>query len=84
VGVSIRWLMRLMVDCFNAAPEPWHVHLPGAPTTVMIRRLQAEADAMCSFVGKKAAKPCLRLALDPTRAQIMAFHVGDRSRDNAK
>lgn len=66
VGVSIRWLMRCMGDCFNAAPEHWHVHPPGAPAAVMLRRLQAEADAMGSFVEKKADKQWLGLALDPT------------------
>ena len=84
VGVSIRWLMRFMVDCFNAAPEHLHVHLPGTPATVMIRRLQAEADEMCSFVKKRADKQWLWLALDPTTRQVIAFHVGDRSRDSAK
>jgi insertion element IS1 protein InsB len=79
VGVSIRWLMRFMIDCFNAAPEHLHVHLPSAPAAVMIRRLQAEADEMCSFVEKKADQQ-----LDPTTRQVIAFHVGDRSRDSAK
>jgi insertion element IS1 protein InsB len=84
VGVSIRWLMCFMVDCFNAAPEHLHVHLPGVPATVMIRCLQAEADELCSFVEKKADKQWLWLALDPTTRQVIAFHAGDHSRDSAK
>jgi transposase-like protein len=29
VGVSIWWLMKFMVACFQAAPEHLHVRLPG-------------------------------------------------------
>jgi insertion element IS1 protein InsB len=84
VGVRIRWLMRLMVDSFNAAPEHLYVHLPGAPATVMRRRQQAEADKRCSFVEKQADNQWLWLALDPTTRQVMTFHAGDRSRGRAK
>ena len=44
----------------------------------------AEADAMWSFVQKKANKPWIWLATDATTRQIIAFHVGDRSRESAK
>jgi insertion element IS1 protein InsB len=47
-------------------------------------QLQAEADEMCSFVEKKADKQWLWLVLDSTTRQVIAFHVGDRSRDSAK
>jgi IS1 family transposase len=51
---------------------------------VLLRRWEAAADEMCSFVQKKANKHWLWLAMDRTTRQIIAFHVGDRSRNSAK
>jgi insertion element IS1 protein InsB len=39
---------------------------------------------MCSFVKRKANKQWLWLAMDRVTRQIIAFHVGDRSRDSAQ
>ena len=83
-GVSIRWLMGFMVARFVALP----VHLPvrpvAAPRTVLIGRLEVEADEMWSFVAQKANKPWVWIAMDKQTRQIMAFHVGDRSHESAK
>jgi insertion element IS1 protein InsB len=84
VGVSIRWLMDFMGACFDAAPEHLHVQLPHCPREVLLRHVEAEADEMCSFVKQKANKHWLWLAMDRTTRQIIAFHIGDRSRDSAK
>jgi insertion element IS1 protein InsB len=54
VGVSIRWLMDFMMVRFKATPEDLHVQLPSRPGDVIIRRMEAEADEMHSFVQKKA------------------------------
>lgn len=35
---------------------------------------------MTSFVHKKANKPWIWIAIDAKSRQVMAFHVGDRSR----
>ena len=50
----------------------------------MLRRLEVEADEMASFVQKKANKQWIWIAMDATTRQVMAFHVGDRSRKSAK
>jgi insertion element IS1 protein InsB len=50
----------------------------------MLRRLEVEADEMTSFVQKKAHKQWIWIALDATSRQVLAFHVGDRSRRSAK
>jgi insertion element IS1 protein InsB len=84
VGVSIRWLMDFMGACFEAAPEDLNIQLPSHPGEVIIRRVEAEADEMHSFVQQKANEQWLWLALDRTTRQIIAFHVGDRSRRSAK
>ena len=73
-----------MVEGFAACPNHLHVQLPAKPTDVVMYQLEAEADARWSFVTKKANKPWLGLAMDAKSRQIMAFHVGDRSRASAK
>jgi len=45
--------------------------------------LEVEADELVSFVQKKTNKPWLWLAMDVKTRQIIAFHVGDRSRQRA-
>jgi len=46
--------------------------------------LEVEADELVSFVQKKTNKPWIGLAMDVKTRQIIAFHVGDRSRQRAR
>ena len=73
-----------MVERFAACPEHLHVQRPVSPTDVVIRQLEAEADELWSFVQKKAHKPWIWIAMDARTRQVIAFHVGDRSRESAK
>ena len=57
---------------------------PAHPTKVILHTLEAEADEMWSFVEKKANKQWIWIAMDAKTRQIIAFHVGDRSRESAK
>jgi insertion element IS1 protein InsB len=50
----------------------------------MIRRLEVEADERASFVQKKANKQWIWIAMDATSRQVIAFHVGARSRRSAR
>jgi insertion element IS1 protein InsB len=84
VGVSLTWLLHFMVERVAACPDHLHTQLPINPTDVVLRRLEAEADEMWSFVNKKAHKQWIWIAMDAKTRQIIAFHVGDRSRDSAK
>jgi insertion element IS1 protein InsB len=84
VGVSLTWLLHFIVERFASCPDDLHVRLPQRPTDVVLRRLEAEADEMWSFVQKKANKPWIWIAMDAPTRQVIAFHVGDRSRDSAK
>ena len=47
-------------------------------------RLELEADEMQSFVQKKGNKRWIWIAMDAKTRQVIAFHVGDRSRGSAK
>jgi insertion element IS1 protein InsB len=84
VGVSLTWLLHFSVERFAACPDDLHVRPPQRPTDVVLRRLEAEADEMWSFVQKKANKQWIWIAMDAPTRQVIAFHVGDRSRDSAQ
>jgi insertion element IS1 protein InsB len=83
VGVSLTWLLHFMVERFATCPDDLHVRVPSRPTDVVLRRLEAEADEMWSFVTKRANKQWIWIAMDATTRQVIAFHVGGRSRDSA-
>jgi len=46
---------------------------------VLLQRLEAELDKLWSFVGTKANRHWVWIAMDATTRQVLAFHVGDRS-----
>jgi insertion element IS1 protein InsB len=84
VGVHLKWLLGFLVQCVEALPD----HLHPQPITchghIMLQRLEVEADEMASFVHKKAHKQWIWIAMDARARQVIAFHVGDRSRKSAK
>jgi IS1 family transposase len=84
VGVSLRWRMDCMVARFAAAPEDLQGQLPSRPREVIVRCVEAEADELHSFGQNKANEPWLWLAMDRPTRQVIACHVGDRSRTRAK
>ena len=84
VGVTLKWLLGFLVQCFAALPDHLHVRPVTCHGNVMIRRLEVEADEMSSFVQKKANKQWIWIAMDATTRQIIAFHVGDRSHTSAE
>jgi insertion element IS1 protein InsB len=84
VGVGLKWLLGFIVTCFEALPEHLNVQSITTHTDVMIQRLEVEADEMASFVQKKANKQWIWLAMDVKTRQVIAFHVGDRSRKSAR
>src|SRR5438093_7371345 len=62
VGVSLSWLLHLMVECFASCPDHLYVRPSASPANVLMYKRAAEADAMWSFVQKKANKPWIWLA----------------------
>jgi len=84
VGVTLKWLLGCLVQCFEALPDHLHVQPVTCTQNVLIKRLEVEADEMASFVQKKATKQWIWIAMDATSRQVIAFHVGDRSRRSAK
>lgn len=84
VGVGLKWLLGFLVECFQALPAHLHIQPIAYTQDVTIHRLEAEADEMWSFVGKKANKQWIWIAMDAQTRQVIAFHIGDRSRKSAK
>jgi insertion element IS1 protein InsB len=84
MGGTLKGLWGFLVECFEALPDHLHVQPVTCKHNVMIQRLEVEADEVASFVQKKANKQWIWIAMDATSRQVIAFHVGDRSRRSAK
>jgi insertion element IS1 protein InsB len=84
VKVGLKWLLGFIVTCFETLPDHLNVQPISCDQDVMIQRLEVEADEMASFVRKKANKQWIWLAMAVKTRQIIAFHVGDRSRQSAR
>jgi insertion element IS1 protein InsB len=84
VGVGLKWLLGFLVQCVEALPDHLHIQPVTCDGHVLMRRLEVEADEMSSFVQAKANKQWIWMAMDAKSRQVMAFHVGDRSRRSAK
>jgi len=82
-GVSLRWLLSFMVDFYDQLPDDLNFQVKAFAEELMIYTLESEIDEMLSFVGKKQNKQWIWLAMDVSSRQIIAFHVGDRSRISA-
>jgi insertion element IS1 protein InsB len=76
--------LGFLVQCVEALPDHLYVQPITGYCHVMLRRLEVEADELASFVQKKANKQRIWIAMDATTRQVIAFHVGDRSRKSAK
>src|SRR3954454_2280446 len=83
-GVGMKWLMGFLMECHEAAPAHLNVQIPQRGDSLLVHPLEAEADELCSFVGKKANKQWLWLALEARSRQVLAFHVGNHSRKSAR
>jgi insertion element IS1 protein InsB len=84
VGVGLKWLIGFLVHCVEALPDHLNVQPITSNQDVMVQRLEVEADEMSSFVKKKVNKQWIWLAMDAKTRQVVAFHIGDRSRKSAK
>ena len=84
VGVRLKWLLGFLLTGVEGLPDHLSVQPVMGHQDVMIQRLEVEADEMASFVHKKVNKQWIWIAMDAKTRQVMAFHVGDRSRKSAK
>ena len=84
VGVSLRWRLGFITQVYQEAPDSLNIDLKFVGKALEIHVLESEIDELWSFVGNQANQQWVWLALDRKTRQIIAFHVGDRSKDSAK
>jgi insertion element IS1 protein InsB len=72
-----------MGERFQATPGHLNVTSPTSPPVVILHRLEAKIDELWSFVGTKANRHWVWIAMDATIHQGIAFHGDNRSRQSA-
>jgi IS1 family transposase len=83
-GLSLTWLLQFIAALYERLPDGLCV-APASPRhPVHLLRLEAEVDELWSFVRRRADKQWLWLAFDKESRQVIAFYVGDRSRESAR
>jgi insertion element IS1 protein InsB len=83
-GVSLTWLLHFIATLYAQLPDDLCVATNSPGRRVRLLRLEAELDELWSFVGRRADKQWLWLAFDKESRQVLAFFVGDRSRESAR
>jgi insertion element IS1 protein InsB len=74
MNISLRWLLSFIAEIYESLPDDLNLRLPLSPTgQVKLLRLEAEADEMWSFVGRKSNKQWVWIAIDVDSKQIIAF-----------
>ena len=73
-----------MVERFTAAPDHLYVQPTAGTQRGLLHRLEAEVDELWSFVGTQANRQWGWSAMDADTRHIIAFPVGDRSRQSAE
>lgn len=83
-GVSLKWLLEFVTETYDQLPDHLNIREVENKKDVVIQILECEADELWSFVGNKNNKQWVWLAMDIHTRQIIAFHVGDRSKKSAQ
>ena len=82
--VSFPWLLEFIVSVYAELPDDLNFRPVEETDELFICTLESEVDEMWSFVGSKKNKQWIWIAMDVKSRQIIAFHVGDRSRERAR
>src|SRR5262245_52006070 len=73
VGVTLKWLLGFLAQCCDAVPDHLHVQPVSCQHDVLIQRLEVEADALASFVQKKANNSGCGSPWMPRHARSLPF-----------
>jgi len=76
------WLLAYLTELYQQVPDDLSVTIPSDIEGVILDRV--EADELWSFVGSKADRYWVWLALDTVTRQVIALHVGGREVEDAK
>lgn len=83
-GISLTWLLAFITEVYDQLPDHLDVKPALPKRRLQMLRLKAEVDELWSFVGTRSNKQWLWLAFDSESRQVIAFFVGDRSRESAR
>jgi IS1 family transposase len=84
--VSLTWLQAFSVQVWSEAPDD----LAAKPSMLQMKDEQElqdvgiQIDEMWSFVGNKQQKAWIWIAYDQWHKQVITFHVGNRTKKDAK
>ena len=84
MSVSLGWLLGFIVSEYEQLPDDLNYSVSMETDKLFIWSIESEVDEMWSFVGKKKNKQWIWIVMDARSRQIIAFHVGDRSRESAR
>jgi insertion element IS1 protein InsB len=73
VGGGLQWLLQFMVARFQAVPEDLYAKPADDTPAVILQRLEAELDELWSFVGEKANRQWVWIAMDTTPDKSLPF-----------
>lgn len=84
--VSTTWLMEFAVKTWRETPD--HLGVPDEITSRIdpkeLQLLHLQADEMWSFVRKKECKHWIWVVYCPVYRQVLAYHIGGRSKVDAQ
>jgi len=86
LGVSMSWLMQFSVQTWLNAPEDLSIYpeLRSKKSSLSLQLTGLQIGEMWSFVQDKRSKAWIWVAYEPTYRQIVAFHLGDRSKQSVQ
>ena len=84
VGVSMKWLVEFITETYSDLPDHVHVRLVEQGKDVIIQTRGSEVEALWSGVGSPDNQQGGWSAMDGSTRPIIAFYVGDKSRESAK
>ena len=80
--VSMPWLLGFMQKNFRALPKNLYANIVSKNKSYLIASL--EVDEMWGYVGNKKNQKWLWIIMDAKSRQIIAFHIGDRSKKSGE
>ena len=80
--VSMPWLLQFMEKIYKELPEDLNITVASQNKEVVV--IATQIDEMWSYVGNKQNQQWLWMVIDVKSRQILAFHVGDRSKNSGE
>ncbi len=88
VDISLTWLLKFIKQLYRQLPDDLNCRIPIKQVRqgdrFYIRLFDNEADELWSFVRKRDNVYYIWLVIHRATRQVIAFHVGDRSRKSAR